>query len=68
MLQALMDTAQKEIRKLYNLRTKIEGTPQDGWMLADFGDFVLHIFSPEQRDYYQLEQLWNEGKILLHVQ
>ncbi|MBW8011871.1 MAG: ribosome silencing factor [Chloroflexi bacterium] len=68
MLQALMDAAQREIRNRYNLRTKIEGAPQDGWMLADFGDIVLHIFSPDQREYYQLEKLWTRGKILLHVQ
>lgn len=68
MLNALMEAAQREVRKLYNLRTKIEGDPQDGWMLADYGDIVLHIFSPDQREYYQLEQLWAEGKTLLHVQ
>ena len=40
-----------------DLRHK-EGTPDSGWMLLDFGDIIVHIFSPEQREYYRLEDLW----------
>lgn len=46
----------------------LEGTPREGWLLADFGSVVVHIFSNAQRDYYRLEDLWTEAKILLHVQ
>jgi ribosome-associated protein len=35
---------------------------------VDFGDVILHLFSPERRDYYHLEELWSDGKILLHLQ
>jgi len=35
-----------------------EGTPDSGWLLLDFGDLIVHIFSPEQRQYYRLEDLW----------
>jgi ribosome-associated protein len=35
-----------------------EGTPDSGWMLLDFGDLIVHIFSPDQRAYYRLEELW----------
>jgi ribosome-associated protein len=37
-------------------------------MLADFGDVVVHLLSPERRDYYRLEELWSQGKVLLHLQ
>ena len=40
----------------------------DGWLLADFGDIVLHVFSMDQREYYSLDELWHEGKVLLHLQ
>ncbi|HMO95437.1 MAG TPA: ribosome silencing factor [Tepidiformaceae bacterium] len=41
----------------HDLRHK-EGTPESGWMLLDFGDIIVHIFSPDQREYYRLEELW----------
>ena len=41
---------------------------ETGWLLGDYGDVVLHIFSPEQRDYYKLEEFWSEGKVILRMQ
>ena len=41
----------------HDLRHK-EGSPDSGWMLLDFGDLIVHIFSPDQRQYYRLEDLW----------
>lgn len=35
-----------------------EGSGDNGWMLLDFGDLIVHIFSPDQRAYYRLEELW----------
>lgn len=63
-----MNATLDKLRGDYNLRTKVEGEPEDGWLLGDFGDIILHVFSSEQREYYQLEQLWSQGKVLLHVQ
>jgi len=68
MLKALIHAAMDAVREEHRLKTKVEGTDLDGWILADFGDVVLHIFSPLQREYYGLEQLWHEGKVVLHLQ
>jgi ribosome-associated protein len=38
-----------------------EGTPDSGWILLDYGDVVVHIFGSFERDYYQLEQLWEKA-------
>lgn len=38
------------------------GTPESGWIVEDYLDFVVHIFTPEMRDYYQLERLWSDAK------
>ena len=68
MLKALMDAAMDKVRIDHKMKTRIEGQALDGWLLADYGDVIIHIFSAEQRAYYSLEELWSEGKTILHVQ
>lgn len=68
MIQSLVDSAIDQVKKDYRLNARVEGLADDGWMLVDFGDIILHIFSPQRRDYYRLEELWSHGKVLLHVQ
>lgn len=63
-----MDTVREKIKENHKFRGRVEGQPEDGWMLVDFGDVVLHIFSTDQREYYRLEDLWRDGKVLLRVQ
>lgn len=45
-----------------------EGTPESGWVLLDFGGFVVHVFAPAERAYYQLERLWARAHPLVRVQ
>jgi len=68
MLQTLADVAIDQGKKGHDLVGRVEGLPKDGWMLVDFGDVVLHIFSPDRRSYYRLEDLWSEAKVLVHLQ
>ena len=68
MVKALMNAAMDSVRENYKLKTKVEGEPLEGWMLADFGDVIIHVFAADQRQFYALEELWDDGKILLHVQ
>ncbi|RMF45055.1 MAG: ribosome silencing factor [Anaerolineae bacterium] len=67
-LQALVEAAREMAHKTYQQASRVEGRPQDGWLLVDFGDVVLHVFSPDQRAYYQLEELWREAHVVLHLQ
>ncbi|MFZ3070091.1 MAG: ribosome silencing factor [Anaerolineaceae bacterium] len=46
----------------------LEGRPDSGWIVLDYGSVVVHLLSPEKRDYYQLEDLWKKGKVILHLQ
>lgn len=39
----------------------VEGLPTGRWVLLDFVDFVVHLFHPESRSFYQLERLWNDA-------
>ena len=45
-----------------------EGQPASGWILLDYGDCVVHIFAPEQREYFRLEQLWAAAPPLIQIQ
>jgi ribosome-associated protein len=67
MIEALSDSVLEEMKKEFNLRGRVEGLSEDGWLLTDFGEVILHIFSPDRRDYYRLEDLWREGKVLIHL-
>jgi ribosome-associated protein len=68
MLQALADAATEKARVAMKARGRTEGNSGDGWLLVDFGDVILHLFSPEKRQYYRLEDLWKQGKVLLRLQ
>jgi ribosome-associated protein len=45
-----------------------EGVAASHWVLLDFGGVIVHIFTPPERDYYQLEKHWAEAKTVLRVQ
>jgi ribosome-associated protein len=68
-LKALASGLREEIKKRLNILPRnIEGEPFSGWVLMDYLDLVVHLFAPEQRAYYDLEGLWQEGKVLLRIQ
>jgi ribosome-associated protein len=68
MLRSLLKTARETLQKEYSIKGSVQGEPSNGWIAVDYGSFVLHLFSPEQRNFYLLEDLWAEGKTLLRVQ
>ncbi|MFP3880497.1 MAG: ribosome silencing factor [Dehalococcoidia bacterium] len=45
-----------------------EGSSDSGWMLADFGSVIVHIFAPLERDYYQLDKLWDKATPVVRIQ
>jgi len=67
MIDALANATVDEIRKKHRKKGKKQGNARDGWVVVDFGDVIVHLFSPDQRDYYQLEELWEDGKVLLRL-
>ena len=48
-------------------RHRREGTPGSGWVLLDFSDVIIHIFSPEEREFYDLERLWGRAPQVVRV-
>jgi len=51
-----------EIRPL-----RVEGGTDVNWALVDYGGVVVHLFSHEAREYYDLEGLWNRGKVIVNI-
>lgn len=68
MLSALAEGVVDQVRETYSIKGIEQGQPASGWVLVDFGSVIVHCFAPETRDFFKLEELWREGKILLHVQ
>ena len=68
MLQALSNSLREFVKQEYEFNVQLEGESRDGWIVADLEDIVIHFFSPEQRNYYKLEQLWAKGKVILNLQ
>jgi ribosome-associated protein len=67
-LKAILDAIDEGIGKEFGRNARAEGTPDTGWVLLDFGDVVVHIFSVAMRDYYRLERLWNKATPVVVVQ
>lgn len=68
MLNALADAVKEKVRNEYQKQGRSQGSPDAGWIVLDYGDVVIHLFDAELRRYYNLEELWKEGKILLRFQ
>lgn len=45
-----------------------EGTPESHWVLLDYGSVIVHVFTPPEREYYELERHWSGAKTVLRVQ
>jgi ribosome-associated protein len=62
-IQAIADEVGMQIKQqARELPNSLEGYNQAEWVLADYGDLLVHIFSPKAREYYDLERLWRNAK------
>lgn len=68
MLDALAEGVEDAARAKHEAKGHREGQASSGWVVVDFGQVIVHLFAPEVRDYYKLEELWREGKVLLRLQ
>jgi ribosome-associated protein len=63
-IQAISDEVEERLDKTGLRPTHVEGYKQAEWVLLDYVDFVVHVFSEKARKYYDLERLWKSAKRL----
>ena len=66
--RAILDEVQEQTKAAGGRCLHVEGEPASGWILLDYGAVVVHIFDPELRAYYNLEELWKEARLVVHIQ
>jgi ribosome-associated protein len=60
-VQAITDEVTEQLDKMGARPTHIEGYQAAEWVLIDYGDFIVHVFSEEARRFYELERLWRDA-------
>ena len=61
-LQAMEDEVGHKMQEMGLPAPQVEGNRQSTWILMDYQDFIVHIFSEEDRLFYDLERIWTDGK------
>lgn len=59
---ALVDNVELKMHQNGIVSKRIEGNKNSTWILMDFGDIIVHVFSPEDRLFYDLERIWRDGR------
>ena len=63
-IQAIADDVQKQLQEIGQRPNSVEGYNQAEWVLVDYVDFVVHVFSEKARKFYDLERLWKSARHL----
>ncbi len=67
-LELLADRIEREIREMGTRRNNREGSGAGGWLLIDYPGFIVHLFSRDTREFYDLEGLWSEALEVVRLQ
>jgi ribosome-associated protein len=64
-MQAITDEVQLRLKKHGERATSIEGYDQGEWILSDYSDLIVHVFSEKARGFYDLDRLWRQGTTVM---
>ena len=67
-IKAIYDEVGHTLKREGILPHHHEGTADSGWLLLDYGDVIVHIFAPFEREYYQLDELWSQAVPVVRIQ
>lgn len=60
-VKTIAEEVTKQLKAVGSKPVRREGDREGGWILLDYGDFVVHVFAAEAREYYDLERLWKDA-------
>ena len=63
-VHSIADNVEEQLSKIKMNPKQIEGYQNANWVLMDYGNVVIHIFDRESRAFYNLDNIWKDGKIL----
>jgi len=63
-VQSIADAVEDALSVRGRQRLNREGIPRAHWVLLDYGDLVIHVFTEEERNYYNLERLWGDATVV----
>ena len=67
-IKAIVNTIKEDAKQVAGeIPIGVEGKPEEGWVLVDYGHVVCHVFLPERREYYDLEELWHEARVVIKM-
>lgn len=66
-IQAICDEIDETLRREGVSPYRREGSVDSGWVLLDFGEVIVHIFAPQEREYYELEKLWSKATPVIRI-
>jgi len=66
--RAILEEVQKQAKAAGGRLLHLEGESTSGWVLLDYGSVVVHIFDPQLRAYYNLEELWKKARLVVRIQ
>ena len=66
-IEALEEDLTQALKESGIVRHHREGTPASGWVLLDFSNVIVHVFSPDEREFYDLERLWRRAPQVVRV-
>lgn len=66
--KAIVNGVVEETKRDFDTKPlRVEGDPESGWVLMDYGGVVVHLFAPEARAYYDLEDLWKDAQVVVRM-
>ncbi len=63
-IKSIADAVERSLRSMKRRPSHVESFPRGEWILMDYMDFVVHVFTPTSREYYDLERLWGDAQKL----